>query len=167
MMSPTRVCLATLLALVAIPVGAQTLAEASAAAKKVAHDWPASTNLGTPAPAPILTNSDLPDVPAATPSSAAVERLAASIRPKCALDWPDDFRMRAFCEKQQRASLDQIHSRNALMQSSPALTKIRLKCLTDWSKLGPMVNGERTLLIDFRMNNHCEETQMKALASLQ
>jgi hypothetical protein len=49
MMSPTRVSLAAVfVAFVSLPVSAQTLAEASAAAKKIVHEWPASTNLGTP-----------------------------------------------------------------------------------------------------------------------
>jgi hypothetical protein len=38
--------------------------------------------------------------------------------------------------------------------------------LTDWSKPGPVRNGEPTLIVDFRMNNVCEEQQLKALEGL-
>ena len=48
---------AGLLVLVSLPAQAQTLAEASEAAKKIHHDWPLSMNLGPP-PAPPLTAAD-------------------------------------------------------------------------------------------------------------
>ena len=44
-----------LLALVGLPVGAQTLAEASAAAKKTPHEWPLSTAGATN----VFTNADV------------------------------------------------------------------------------------------------------------
>src|SRR5436190_22952974 len=51
MRSPARTVLATvLLAFVAVPAGAQSLAEASEAAKKIKHEWPASTGIAPPAP---------------------------------------------------------------------------------------------------------------------
>ena len=54
-----RAALALLFALVACPVVAQTLAEASEAAKKMHHEWPADAGLLAVGPtAPTLTEAD-------------------------------------------------------------------------------------------------------------
>jgi hypothetical protein len=58
---------------------------------------------------------------------------------KCAKDWPDDFRMRAYCEEQQRAGASNLSSRT--MTTSDQQT-IRSKCATDWPD-------------DFRMRDYC------------
>jgi len=130
--------------------------------------WPVSANTGGGAAA-----SEAPpaasDANAAAPASTLAglpDFIAGSIRAQCAVQWPDDFRMRVYCEKQQREGLDKIAGRGEFMKSKPALQAIRLKCLKEWSKLGAMRNGERTLIIDFRMNNSCEEQQLKALGEL-
>ena len=62
-MSTIRAFLATaLLAFVTLPAGAQSLAEASAAAKKIVHQWPASTYI---APSPTGIAGEAIAVPAA------------------------------------------------------------------------------------------------------
>jgi hypothetical protein len=82
------------------------------------------------------------------PSDGAV----ATIRTKCAADWPDDFRMRAHCQEQQDAAFATLR-RRAMSGSSEDRT-IRRKCATDWPD-------------DFRMRNYCEEQQLKGLASIR
>ncbi len=73
------------------------------------------------------------------------------IRSKCAADWPDDFRMRAYCQEQQTTALQKLQTRS--MTTTDQLI-IRRKCLTDWPD-------------DFKMEDYCEEQQLKALASIR
>lgn len=88
--------------------------------------------------------------PSATPAAPA-QLSDAGIRGKCEKDWPDDFQLRAFCERQQREARDKINAR--AMVSGDRLT-IRTKCLKDWP-------------VDFQMQNFCEEQQLQALDALQ
>jgi hypothetical protein len=74
------------------------------------------------------------------------------IRAKCAKDWPDDFNMRAFCQKQQDEGVKALQQRS--MTASPDHRTIRSKCAKDWPD-------------DFQMRNFCEEQQLKALASIR
>ena len=89
------------------------------------------------------------------PRSAADPPLAseavAIIRITCEKEWPDDFRMRAYCQTRQEgvAAL-----RQRPMTVSPAHITIRTKCATEWPT-------------DFRMRNFCEEQQLKALAVIR
>ena len=111
-------------------------------------DTPA-TNLPEQSGCPASVASRLPS---ATPSSTAPAQLSDSgIRAKCEKDWPDDFQLRAFCERQQREARDKINGR--AMASGDRLT-IRTKCLKDWP-------------VDFQMQNFCEEQQLQALDTLQ
>jgi hypothetical protein len=77
---------------------------------------------------------------------------ASVIRAKCAEDWPDDFRMRAYCQEQQDEGLRALRGRS--MTGHANHQTIRKKCATDWPD-------------DFRMRNYCEETQLKALRSIR
>lgn len=82
-------------------------------------------------------------LPAATSSDPG-----AGIRPKCAADWPDDFTMRAYCEKQQREAVAALLARP---MTSVDQATIRTKCRKDWAS-------------DYNMQNYCEQQQLKALA---
>ena len=73
------------------------------------------------------------------------------IRSKCATDWPDDFSMRAFCERQQHESVGKLDSRD---MSNGTYRIIRNKCAADWTD-------------DFTMRDFCEEQQLKALRELK
>lgn len=73
------------------------------------------------------------------------------IRPKCEKEWPDDFSMRAFCEKQQKKGLEKLRQRQAI---SPTMKTIREKCAKEWPD-------------DFGMRNYCEEKQIDAVHELQ
>jgi hypothetical protein len=76
---------------------------------------------------------------------------ATSIRGRCATEWPDDFQMRAFCEKQQNEALATLDGRS--MNDGERRT-IRDKCARDWPD-------------DYKMQTFCEEQQLKALDSLR
>jgi hypothetical protein len=92
--------------------------------------------------------SGAPSEDSTLPSDSAV----STIRGKCAADWPDDFRMRVYCQQQQDGGLAALRQR--AMNGSSEHRTIRTKCATDWPD-------------DFRMRNYCEEQQLKALASIR
>jgi hypothetical protein len=73
------------------------------------------------------------------------------IRPKCTKEWPDDFAMRAYCEQQQKNSLDALGRRS---MTTVDKRTIRTKCAKEWPD-------------DFTMRNYCEEQQLKALAGIK
>jgi hypothetical protein len=73
------------------------------------------------------------------------------IRPKCAKEWPSDFEMRAYCEKQQNEAVTRLRFRP---MSTADHQTIRNKCATEWPD-------------DFEMRNYCEEQQLKALAIIK
>jgi endonuclease YncB( thermonuclease family) len=73
------------------------------------------------------------------------------IRQKCAVDWPDDFVMRAACEKQQMEAGQKLLGRD---MSRGDRATIRGKCTRDWPG-------------DYFMWNACEEQQLRALDSLR
>ena len=73
------------------------------------------------------------------------------IRASCTKDWPDDFRMRAYCQQQQDEGLAALRQRT---MSTGDYRTIRAKCASDWPQ-------------DFRMRNYCEEQQLAALKALR
>lgn len=74
---------------------------------------------------------------------------AAMIRSHCADEWPDDFRMRKYCEDQQYEGLRALRAR----EMTGPLAKIRSKCASEWPD-------------DFKMREYCEKQQLKALREL-
>ncbi len=74
---------------------------------------------------------------------------AASIRTKCAKEWPDDFAMRKYCENKQ---YDGLRALRARPMTGP-LARIRAKCAGEWPD-------------DFTMRNYCEKKQLEALSEL-
>jgi len=74
---------------------------------------------------------------------------AAMIRSHCAQEWPDDFKMRKYCEDQQYKGLRALRKR----QMTGALAKIRSKCATEWPG-------------DFKMRDYCEKQQLEAFREL-
>lgn len=75
----------------------------------------------------------------------------AIIRKKCAADWPDDFTMRAYCQKQQDEGIAGLQSRSMV---TPTNMTIRGKCYRDWPE-------------DFHMRDYCERRQIEAAATLR
>lgn len=86
------------------------------------------------------------------PTESPVADAAVSvIRETCAKEWPDDFRMRAYCQQQQDEGLAALQRR---VMSTGDHRTIRVKCATEWPA-------------DFRMRNYCEEQQLQALSALR
>jgi len=75
---------------------------------------------------------------------------ASIIRSKCAAEWPDDFKMRKYCEDQQYEGLRALRARS---MNSGDLATIRSKCAKEWPD-------------DFRMRDYCEKQQIEALRQL-
>ena len=75
----------------------------------------------------------------------------ATIKVKCAKDWPNDFAMRKYCQDQQEKAVESLKKRD--MTSSNDLQTIRTKCAADWPD-------------DFNMRNYCETRQIEALREL-
>ena len=73
----------------------------------------------------------------------------AMISSHCTGEWPDDFRMRKYCQDKQEEGLEALRSR----QLSGSLAVVRNKCADEWSG-------------DFRMRDYCEKRQLKALREL-
>jgi hypothetical protein len=73
-----------------------------------------------------------------------------STRAKCAKEWPDDFSMRAFCEKQEHEAASKLHARSMTTRDQRV---IRTTCEREWPD-------------DLNMRNFCEEQQLKALGTL-
>lgn len=73
------------------------------------------------------------------------------IREGCQKEWGTDFKMRQFCESQQRDALAKINQRP--MSATSDLQAIRKQCLSEWPE-------------NFKMQDFCEEQQMKALREL-
>jgi hypothetical protein len=85
-------------------------------------------------------------------SSTKIEATTATIRAKCAEEWPDDFRMRAFCERQQEEGLRTLQAGPPV--SGREASVIREKCTEEWPR-------------DFRMRAFCERQQADGLRTLQ
>lgn len=76
------------------------------------------------------------------------------IKNHCQKEWPDDFKMQAYCIKQQKNAV------NVLEQGPPddvpegVFDKIRSKCDREW-------HG------DYKMRAYCEKQQIEAWRALQ
>ena len=67
-----------------------------------------------------------------------------SIRQHCASEWPDDFQMRAFCEKQQQESLATLDQGAPSVIPADVYRTIQTKCEEEWET-------------DFQMRDFCEQ----------
>lgn len=79
------------------------------------------------------------------------EAAVATSRETCTKEWPDDFRMRAYCQEQHDQGIKALRGR---MMSTGDYRTIRGKCADKWPH-------------DFRMRNYCEEQQLRALKMLR
>jgi hypothetical protein len=93
-----------------------------------------------------MLTSDLRQALQASPASLSVDA-----KTKCAREWPDHFRMRAYCEQRQKEGADSLARRS---MTSTDERRVRAKCERDWPD-------------DFRMRNCCEAEQLKALRSIR
>jgi hypothetical protein len=99
-----------------------------------------------------ITAGNTPVAPAESTDVPALASVQPSIRAKCAKEWPEDFSVRAFCEKTQIEALAKLRARP--MTATPDHQTIRRKCAREWPD-------------DFTVRNFCEETELKALASIK
>lgn len=85
----------------------------------------------------------------------AVEDPDKVIEEKCAIDWPDNYRMRAACIEQQSQVLNKsLSSPIDPRLTVEDLTLLREKCANDWPD-------------DFRMRAQCEQKQIRGFQKLQ
>lgn len=76
------------------------------------------------------------------------------IEDHCKEQWPDDFRMRAYCEEQQRSALEQLSQDHPDDIPDDAFDQIRSMCALQWPT-------------DFAMRRYCEVEQIKAYRQLK
>ncbi len=92
----------------------------------------------------------------ARPSSATTnaESIHADIREHCLKEWPEDFQLRAYCERQQREAV------NKLAQGKPAditeaeYQQVMRQCISEWDK-------------DFQLIEYCTRQQYEAIRELR
>jgi len=77
----------------------------------------------------------------------------AVIRAHCAREWPDDYSMRAYCEKQQNEAVRTLQGGQPAGVPLDRFRSIRENCSTDWPE-------------DYAMRAYCEKQQFAALADL-
>lgn len=76
------------------------------------------------------------------------------IEQKCAEEWPSDFRMRRYCQEQQREGIVTLSQGQPASVSQEAFVIIRGKCAEEWPR-------------DFRMRAYCEGQQYDGYHALQ
>jgi hypothetical protein len=96
-------------------------------------------------------NAEKPQVDTEPNAIAGAEQM---IQEKCRSDWVDDFRMRAFCEKQQREAVQTLLSEKPQDIPQDQFILVRRKCIKDWPT-------------DFRMRAFCERQQFSAIRELK
>lgn len=77
-----------------------------------------------------------------------------TIEQKCTEDWPNDFRMRKYCQDQQREAVKVLDRGQPASISHEAFIVIRGKCTDDWPR-------------DFKMRAYCETQQFESYRALQ
>ncbi|MEJ2082073.1 MAG: hypothetical protein P8Y94_07835 [Acidobacteriota bacterium] len=81
--------------------------------------------------------------------------VAAEIKEHCAEEWPDDFSMRAYCQKKAVESLQELKS---VLEKPPipegALSQVFAKCREQWRK-------------DWAMVNYCVKKQIEGYRQIQ
>lgn len=88
-------------------------------------------------------------------SLAAAQGAEATIRAKCAAEWPGDGQMQAYCESMQRQAVLELQQLNARNGGIPA-DAYRVasgRCVTDWPD-------------DFSMQSYCLRQQIEGYAEV-
>lgn len=76
------------------------------------------------------------------------------IEQKCAEEWPNDFRMRRYCQEQQLQGMAVLSKGQPPSVSHDAFIVVRGKCAEEWPR-------------DFRMRAYCETQQYESYRALQ
>lgn len=79
---------------------------------------------------------------------------AQTIEQKCAEEWPNDFRMRSYCQDQQREGVAALSQGRPASVTQDAFGIIRGKCADEWPR-------------DFKMRAYCETQQYDGYHALQ
>lgn len=88
-------------------------------------------------------------------SLACAQGTEATIRAKCAAEWPGDSQMRSYCERMQREGLREVQQLDARNGGIPAdaYRVARGRCVTDWPD-------------DFSMQAYCLRRQLEGYAAV-
>jgi len=76
------------------------------------------------------------------------------IEQKCTEEWPNDFRMRRYCQEQQREGIATLSRGQPASVNRDAFMIIRGKCAEEWPR-------------DFKMRAYCETQQYESYRALQ
>jgi hypothetical protein len=76
------------------------------------------------------------------------------IRSECLKQWADDFRMRAYCERQQRDAVQVLGTGKPGDISEGEFITVRRRCTGEWPR-------------DFRLRAYCEKQQFVAIRELK
>ena len=76
------------------------------------------------------------------------------VEQKCREEWPNDFRMRVYCQNQQHEGIAALSAGEPTGVSHDAFVIIRSKCADEWPR-------------DFKMRAYCETQQYESYRALQ
>lgn len=76
------------------------------------------------------------------------------IRKHCKTKWPDDFRMRAYCEQQQKEAVEKLKAGKPKDIRQEEYAVVQKKCAAKWPE-------------DYRMRHYCEEQQFEGVRELK
>lgn len=97
-----------------------------------------------------------PEATSGTPSTAFIEseeQFKQMSSELCKNEWPDDFRMRSYCQEQQKKGYDNLLRSVPSGLTEEVYNTIKVLCKGEWPK-------------DFRMRAYCEEQQIKGYNNL-
>lgn len=76
------------------------------------------------------------------------------IKQKCAREWPTDYNMQAYCQRQQREAVETLARGRPQDIPEYQFSIVRTKCASDWPD-------------DFNMRAYCERQQYDAIRRLR
>ncbi len=76
------------------------------------------------------------------------------IRNHCKTEWPDDYRMRAHCEQQQKEAVEKLKAGKPKDIHQEEYAVVHKKCEAEWPE-------------NYRMRHYCEEQQFKGVRELK
>jgi hypothetical protein len=90
------------------------------------------------------------------PQSLAAPQPSAEtvLRAKCESDWPDNFHMRVYCEKQEREAVRKLAQGVPMDIPADKTRIVRAKCESDWPN-------------NFHMRVYCQEQEFDAIRQLR
>jgi hypothetical protein len=77
-----------------------------------------------------------------------------TLRAHCLSEWTDDFRMRSYCERQQKEAVQALEMGRPQDISQDEFASVRRRCAGEWPT-------------DFRMREYCERQQHNGIRELR